>query len=39
MHAVTISIKAYDIATEERGWAPDRVERWWVETLAEQLLA
>jgi hypothetical protein len=30
MHAVTISIKAYDIATEERGWAPDRVERWWV---------
>ena len=39
MYAVTVSIQAYDIATEERGWAPDRVERWWVETLVEQLLA
>ena len=39
MYAVTVSIQAYDIATGERGWAPDRVERWWVETLAEQLLA
>lgn len=39
IYAVTVSIQAYDIATRERGWAPDRVERWWVETLAEQLLA
>jgi hypothetical protein len=38
MYAVTVSIQAYDIATRERSWAPDRVERWWVETLAEQLL-
>ena len=39
MYAITVSIQAYDIATRERGWAPDRVQRWWVETLGEQLLA
>jgi AcrR family transcriptional regulator len=38
VYAVTVSIQAYDIATGERGWAPGRVERWWIETLVEQLL-
>jgi AcrR family transcriptional regulator len=39
IYAVTVSIQAYDIATGERGWSADRVERWWLETLGEQLLA
>jgi AcrR family transcriptional regulator len=39
VYAVTVSIQAYDIATHERGWAPDRVERWWLDSLAEQILA
>jgi AcrR family transcriptional regulator len=39
IYAVTVSIQAYDIATSERGWTPDRLERWWVETVAEQILA
>ena len=29
----------YDIAVLERGWEPDHLERWWVESLAEQVLA
>jgi hypothetical protein len=39
IYAVTVSIQAFDIATRERGWSPDRVERWWVETVADQILA
>jgi AcrR family transcriptional regulator len=39
VYAVTVSLQSYDIATRERGWAPDRLERWWVDTLAEQILA
>jgi len=39
VYAVTVSIQSYDIATRERGWDPDRLERWWVDTLAEQILA
>jgi hypothetical protein len=26
------------LLTQERGWAPARVERWWIETLDELLL-
>jgi AcrR family transcriptional regulator len=39
IYAITVSIQAYDVATLERGWNPDRVERWWVETVVEQILA
>jgi AcrR family transcriptional regulator len=39
VYAVTVSIQSYDIATRERGWDPDRLQRWWVDTLAEQILA
>jgi AcrR family transcriptional regulator len=39
VYAVLISIETYDVATRERGWSPARVERWWHETLVQQLLA
>jgi AcrR family transcriptional regulator len=38
VYAVTVSLQSYDIATRERRWAPDRIERWWVDCLAEQIL-
>ncbi len=39
IYAVLCSIESYDIATLERGWSPARVERWWHQTLIDQLLA
>jgi AcrR family transcriptional regulator len=39
VYAIVSSIETYDIATVERGWSPDHVERWWLDTLIEQLLA
>lgn len=39
VYAVIVSIQSYDVATLERGWAPDRVERWWLDSVAEQILA
>jgi hypothetical protein len=36
---MVVSIQVYDIAVLERGWDPDHLERWWVESLAEQILA
>jgi AcrR family transcriptional regulator len=39
IYAVLCSIESYDIATRERGWTPSRVERWWHQTLIDQLLA
>ena len=38
-YAITVSLQAYDIAVHERGWEPERVERWWVDTVAAQILA
>jgi len=29
---------AYRVLTEERGWTPEQVERWWDESLARLLL-
>jgi TetR/AcrR family transcriptional regulator, regulator of cefoperazone and chloramphenicol sensitivity len=37
--AIVSSIETYDIATVERGWSPDHVERWWLDVLTEQFLA
>lgn len=37
--AVICSIETYDIATLERGWSPERLERWWYATLADLLFA
>lgn len=39
IYAVTISIETYDFATHERGWTPDAVERWWIESLSDALLS
>jgi AcrR family transcriptional regulator len=39
IYAVLCSIESYDIATLERGWTPTRLERWWHQTLIDQLLA
>ena len=39
VYAVVCSFETYDVATVERGWSPDEVERWWHDTLTAQLLA
>jgi hypothetical protein len=39
VYAVVASFSTYEVATVERGWSPDDVERWWLATLTEQLLA
>jgi AcrR family transcriptional regulator len=38
-YSFTCSMEAFDIATGERGWTPDEVERWWGDTLVERLLS
>lgn len=39
IYAMVCSIQVFDVATQERGWSADDVERWWVETLTDLLLA
>ncbi|MEP6650547.1 MAG: helix-turn-helix domain-containing protein [Lapillicoccus sp.] len=39
LFAMVSSIQAYDIATHERGWTPDEVQRWWTDTLVREILA
>ncbi len=39
VYALLVSFEAYDVATAERGWSADEVERWWHATLVELLLA
>ncbi|WP_024803381.1 TetR/AcrR family transcriptional regulator [Nocardia sp. BMG51109] len=36
--AALCNIDVYTTLTIERGWSPDRVERWWTETLSRELL-
>ena len=38
IYAGMCSIDVYTTLTAERGWPPDRVERWWGEALARELL-
>jgi AcrR family transcriptional regulator len=38
VYALLVSLEAYDIATGERGWSSDEVERWWHATLVELLM-
>ncbi|WP_431955349.1 TetR/AcrR family transcriptional regulator [Nocardia lijiangensis] len=38
VYAALCNIDVYTTLTVERGWQPDRVERWWSEALAHQLL-
>ncbi|MCM2387948.1 TetR/AcrR family transcriptional regulator [Streptomyces albipurpureus] len=39
VYAALCNIDVYATLTGERGWDPDRVERWWGEALARELLA
>ncbi|WP_436757533.1 TetR/AcrR family transcriptional regulator [Streptosporangium sp. V21-05] len=38
VYAALCNIDVYTTLTVERGWSPDRVERWWSEALARELL-
>ncbi|WP_245547203.1 TetR/AcrR family transcriptional regulator [Nocardia brevicatena] len=38
IYAALCNIDVYTTLTDERGWSPERVERWWSEALARQLL-
>ncbi|MEV6305449.1 helix-turn-helix domain-containing protein [Actinoplanes sp. NPDC051861] len=39
VYAAICGIDLYLVLTAERGWSPDRVEQWWAEALARELLA
>ena len=39
VYAALCNIDVYATLTTERGWDPDRVERWWGEALTRELLA
>ncbi|MGW3569315.1 hypothetical protein ACWDSL_36585 [Streptomyces sp. NPDC000941] len=38
VYAALCNIDVYTVLTTERGWSPDRVERWWGEALVRELL-
>ncbi|MGH3097462.1 MAG: TetR/AcrR family transcriptional regulator [Streptosporangiales bacterium] len=38
-YAALCNIDVYRVLTEERGWSPDDVERWWARSLARLLLS
>ena len=39
VYAALCNIDVYTTLTDERGWPAERVERWWTEALARELLA
>jgi AcrR family transcriptional regulator len=39
IYAALCTIDAYTTLTTERGWSPDQIQTWWVETLPQLLLA
>ena len=39
VYALLVSLESFDIATVERGWTPDDVERWWHDTLVDLILS
>ncbi|MFG1684626.1 TetR/AcrR family transcriptional regulator [Nonomuraea sp. NPDC049269] len=39
IYAAVCNIDVYTTLTTERDWSPDRVQRWWSEALARELLA
>ncbi|MBF6414655.1 TetR/AcrR family transcriptional regulator [Nocardia cyriacigeorgica] len=39
IYAALCNIDVYTTCTVERGWSPERVEHWWSEALARELLA
>ncbi|MEU6742157.1 TetR/AcrR family transcriptional regulator [Streptosporangium sandarakinum] len=38
IYAGLCNVDVYRTLTDERGWPPDRVERWWAEALTRELL-
>jgi TetR/AcrR family transcriptional regulator, regulator of cefoperazone and chloramphenicol sensitivity len=39
VYAALCAVDVYTTLTKERGWPPDRVERWWHDVLVRELLA
>ncbi|MEV0062790.1 helix-turn-helix domain-containing protein [Nocardia sp. NPDC050718] len=39
IYAALCTIDVFTTFTTERGWSPDRVEKWWATTLSRELLA
>ncbi|MDX3100359.1 MurR/RpiR family transcriptional regulator [Nonomuraea angiospora] len=39
IYAGLCNIDVYTTLTTERGWSPDRVEQWWGDVLARELLS
>lgn len=37
--AALFNVEVYGVLVEERGWSPDRVEAWWLETLETLLMS
>jgi TetR/AcrR family transcriptional regulator, regulator of cefoperazone and chloramphenicol sensitivity len=37
-YAALSNVDVYHVLTRERGWSPERVEEWWVETMARLIL-
>ena len=38
IYAALSNVDVYLVLTRERGWSPERVEEWWVETMARLML-
>jgi len=38
-YAALCNVDVYRLLTEERGWSPDQIERWWTDSLIRLLLA
>jgi hypothetical protein len=38
LYAAQCNVDVWAALLEERGWSPDRIEQWWSEALASQLL-
>jgi len=38
-YAALCNVDVYRVLTEERGWSPDQIERWWRDSLIRLLLA
>jgi TetR/AcrR family transcriptional regulator, regulator of cefoperazone and chloramphenicol sensitivity len=38
MYAAVSNVGVYLVLTRERGWTPEQVEEWWIETLNQLLL-
>ncbi len=38
VYAALSNVDVYLVLTRERGWSPERVEKWWAETMARLIL-